>query len=91
MARLASLLAAAALLIAFMAGAFSFTWWLAIAALALVSLAMLDEFGPRAWIYAHRGYPGAHVMLLMAGLINTASAIMLGFAIGHTLAWLWLV
>jgi hypothetical protein len=89
MARIASLLAAAAVLIAFMAGAFSFTWWLAIAALALLVLAVLDEIGPRAWVYAHRGYRGAHVMLLMAGLINTASAIMLGFAIGHTLAWFW--
>jgi hypothetical protein len=90
MARIASLLAAAAILIAFMAGAFTFTWWLAIAALALLALAVLDEIGPRAWVYAHRGYRGAHVMLLMAGVINTASAIMLGFAIGHTLAWLWL-
>ena len=55
MARIASLLAAAAILIAFMAGAFTFTWWLAIAALALLALAVLDEIGPRAWVYAHRG------------------------------------
>jgi hypothetical protein len=88
MARLSVLLTLAAIVIAALSGPFSISWWLALAALALLSLAVLDEIGPQAVLYAHRGHRGGHVILLFAGVLNTGSAILLGFALGRALAFL---
>jgi hypothetical protein len=88
MARLSAVLTIAAIIVAAASGTFSISWWLALASLALLSLAVLDDIGPQAVIYAHRGHRGGATILLIAGMLNTASAIVLGFSLGRALAFL---
>ena len=90
MARVSSLLAFVAILVACLAGEFTSSWWLACVAAAILVPVSLTEHGPTYSRYAAQGLLGAQSMLLLGSTLNAATAAGAGFALGRALAWVWI-
>jgi hypothetical protein len=90
MPRAASLFAFAAILTACIAGAFTLSWWLACAAVAILLLVSLAHKTPAYARFARADNLGAQVGLLVASTLNAATAAGAGFAAGRALASVWL-